>query len=457
VLTETTLAAQGNCIVITSAGSDDANGVYVPTGKKWHDAEVYENDAKCLLWRKPHKNQKTGETSYGWILGQDRKPLYAVQSPALTPPTNGWRKFAGALPLPQFDEPCSYHDCATKAAENFKDSGKIQFQAHKYSEAETKWTRALSLAGQRDAALKVALYSNRSEARLRLSKWDAALSDAQEALKLKANHDKALLRAAVAARELKMYGESYAFVQKCIEINPRHMEAKILLADLECIIQDVQSTQPDMAKTARLKMEESIKQQEAEQRGKKMSAKDLNVLNGVKAFQGYGDKREQLAAKEERPPLSTLPYHHAGLPAEQVRAMDHFFQARRDTKDYEKLSSKKAKDNYAKVKEEFRARAAEDVRDGRMAGLEEIFGQKPTLTTSAFAQELAKAPVLALTAAKVKTEPAEKVILSESEMSELDKLFDGLSTKVSGSLVLPASPSDKKSRLQEARDRMYAQ
>jgi tetratricopeptide (TPR) repeat protein len=290
-----------------------------------------------------------------------------------------------------------------------------------------------------------------------LSKWDAALSDAQEALKLKANHDKALLRAAVAARELKMYGESYAFVQKCIEISPRHMEAKILLADLECIIQDVQSTQPDMAKTARLKMEESIKQQEAEQRGKKMSAKDLTGLNGVKAFQGYGDKREQLAAKEERPPLSTLPYHHAGLPADQVRAMDQFFQARRDTKDYEKLSSEKAKDNYAKVKEEFRTRAAEDVRDGRMAGLEEIFGQKPTLTTSEFAQEPAKAPVLALTAAKAKTEPAEKVILSESEMSELDKLFDGLSTKVSGSLVLPASPSDKKSRLQEARDRMYAQ
>ena len=53
----------------------------------------------------------------------------------------------------------------------------------------------------------------------------------------------------------------------------------------------------------------------------------------------------------------------------------------------------------------------------RMAGLEEIFGQKPTLATSEFALEPAKAPVLALPAAKAKTEPAEKVILSESEMS----------------------------------------
>jgi len=458
VLTETTVAALGNCIVINNAGSDDANGVYVPTGKKWHDAEVYENDAKCLLSREPHQNQKTGETSYGWILGQDRKPLYAVQSPALTPPTSGWRKFAGALPLPQFDEPCNYQDCATAAAENFKDAGKAQFQVHKYSEAETKWTRALSLAGQRDAALKLALYSNRSEARLRLSKWDAALSDAQEALKLKATHDKALLRAAVAAREMKMYGESYAFVQKCIEINPRHMEAKILLADLECIIQDLQSTQPDMAKTARLKMEESIKLQEAEQRGKKLSATDLNVLSGVKAFQGYGDKREKLAAKEERPPLSALPYHHVGLPTEQVQVMDKFFQEQRDKKDFEKLSSKKAKDNYVKIKEEFRTRAAEDVREGRMAGLDEIFGQKPALATSEFAQGPAKAPVLAIAGAKAKTEPAERdeMHLSASEMSELDNLFDGLSSKVFGALVPTASPSDKKNRLRKAREMMLA-
>jgi len=453
-LTQTTVAAPGNCIVIKSAGSDDANGLYVPTGKQWHGAEVYENDAKCLLSREPHKSPKTGEASYGWILGKDRKPLYAVQSPALTPPTSGWRKFAGALPLPYFDEPSNYADCATVAAENFKDAGKVQFQAHKYSEAETKWTRALTMAGPQDAALKVALYSNRSEARLRLSKWDAALSDAQEALKLKATHDKALLRAAVAAREMKMYGESYAFVQKCIEINPRHMEAKILLADLECLIQDVQSTQPDMAKVARGKMEESVKFQEAEQRGKTLCAEDLNVLSGVEAFRGYGDKREKLAAKEERPSLHTLPYHHVGLPVEQVHVMDKFFQEQRDKKDFEKMSDKKAKDNYAKIKEEFRTRATEDVRSGRMAGLEEIFGEKPALATSEFAQELAKAPSLALAAAKAKTEPAEKVSLSLSEASELDKLFDGLPSKVLGALVPATLPSDKMKKLQKARDMM---
>merc|ERR1711907_386240 len=132
-----------------------------------------------------------------------------------------------------------------------------------------------------------------------------------------------------------------------------------------------------------------------------------------KAFQGYGDKREKLAtSQDERPPLSSLPYHHVGLPAEQVKVMDKFFQEQRDKKDYEKTKAKKEKYNYTKVKEEYKARAAEDVREGRLAGLEEIFGQKPALATSELAQEPPKAPALAIAAAKAKTEPAEKVTLS---------------------------------------------
>merc|ERR1712146_811151 len=168
-----------------------------------------------------------------------------------------------------------------------------------------------------------------------------------------------------------------------------------------------------MARVARLKLEESIKLQEAEQRGKKLGTRDLNMLSGVKAFEGYGDKREKLSAvKDDRPPLSSLPYHHVGLPAEQVKVMDKFFQEQRDKKHYEKTKAKKEKDNYTKVKEEYKARAAEDVREGRLAGLEEIFGQKPALATSELAQEPPKAPVLAIAAAKAKTEPAEKVTLS---------------------------------------------
>jgi len=458
VLIGTTVTPSTNCLVITGAGSDDANGVYVPTGKKWHDADVFENDTKCLLSREPHRNNKTGETSYGWILGQDRNPLYAVQSSALTPPASGWRRFKGSSPMPQL-ETTTYGIGATKAADSFKETGKTLFAANKYAEAESKWTRALGLAGDSDNALKVALYSNRSEARLRLSKFDAALSDAQDALRIKPTHDKALLRAAVAARELKMYGEAFDFVQKCIECNPRHMEAKVLLADLEYLIQDVQSQMPDVAKVARTKLEESIKAQEAEQRGKKLGAKDLNMLSGVQAFAGYADKREKLAeavAKDERPPLSSLPYHKAGLAEDQVRIMDKFFQEQRDKKDWEKMKAKKEKDNYAKVKEEFKARAAADVKEGKLADLDEIFGQRPTLATSELAQEPPKAPSLALSTAKAKTAPAEKITLSHFEKAELDKLFEGLPTKQAQTIVPAPSSNNRKKQFEAARAKMLA-
>jgi hypothetical protein len=256
---------------------------------------------------------------------------------------------------------------------------------------------------------------------------------------------------------MKMYGESYDFVQKCIEINPRHMEAKVLLADLEYLIQDVQSTQPDMAKVARMKMEESIKLQQEEERGKKLGAKDMNMLCGVKAFQGYGDKREKLAtSKDDRPPLSSLPYHHVGLPPEQVKVMDKFFQEQRDKKDYEKTKAKKEKDNYAKIKEEYKARAAEDVREGRMAGLEEIFGQKPALASSNFAEPAPKAPSLALASAKSKTEPSEKITLTAAEMAEIDNLFASLPTKTSQPIVPASSTSNKKKQLEQARAKMLA-
>jgi len=458
VLIDTVATTSGNCIVISGAGSDDANGLYVPTGKKWHDAEVFENDAKCLLSREPHKN-KLGETCYGWILGQDRKPLYAVQDTTFTPPTSGWKKFSGAAPLPHFDGPLNYADGATQAAENFKETGKTFFTASRYGDAEQKWTRALGLAGQRDLALKVALYSNRSEARLRLSKYDAALSDAQDALRLKPTHDKALLRAAVAARELKMYQESYDFVQKCIEINPRHMEAKVLLSDLEYLIQDIQSSQPDMAKVARKKLEESIKLQEQELRGKKLGAKDVNLLAGVKAFQGYGDKREKAAAeKDERPPLSKLPYHNQGLAEVEVKAMDKLFQDQRDKKDFEKLKAKKEKDNYAKIKEQFKARVEEDVREGRMSGLEEIFKDSGDQAWShgrghgqQFVGEAEKDASLAVANAKAKTEPTETVTLSPEDMAEIDALFEGLPTKDSQPLVPVVAASSKKKKLEQAR------
>ena len=62
--------------VVTGSGWDDANGFYASTGKFWHESLVFENDRECLICREPHRNRKSGQTGYGWILGQHGKPLY---------------------------------------------------------------------------------------------------------------------------------------------------------------------------------------------------------------------------------------------------------------------------------------------------------------------------------------------------------------------------------------------
>jgi len=280
----------GGGLVVTGAGWEEANGLYVPTGRQWHDAPVFENDKKCTLLREPHRNQKTNTSSYGWILGQDRKPLYAVQSENLLPPDNGWRKFNGAAPVPQFKFCESIEAAACETAKSFKDQGNSLFMARRYPEAEVKWTRALELGDQiSDETITVALFSNRSEARLRQQKWETALQDANSALLSRPNHDKALLRAAVACREMKRYDEAHEFAMRCIDAHPKQQEAKQLLQDLEQLIEEESNLIPSRAQTAREKLREAI-QKEGKEAGldemPKKSAKDINSKKNVQCLCG---------------------------------------------------------------------------------------------------------------------------------------------------------------------------
>mmetsp|Transcript_141403 Transcript_141403/g.271311 ORF Transcript_141403/g.271311 Transcript_141403/m.271311 type:complete len:450 (-) Transcript_141403:163-1512(-) len=436
------ITTSGPAVCVSGAGSVDANGLYYPTGKKWHNAPVYENDKKCLLSREPHKNAKTGETSYGWIIGQDRKPLYAVKTEFIEPPASGWKKFTGLLPLPEIQGPVDMKEAAAGAATALKEAGKTLFVANRYEEAEAVFTRGLGVPFLSDS-MEVTLYSNRAETRLRLSKWEAALTDAEAALVKRPNHDKALLRAAVAARELKMYNKAYDLAKKCHEVHPKLAEAKTLILDLEYLIEDVLATQPDMARVARVKLQESI------QLASGKSAKDFNNLNGLKAFAGYGDKREAIADKEKPPPLESLPYHNIGLPEDQVATMDKFFQEQRDKKAEEKSKMKTEKKNYAKLKEEYKMQAEMDVREGRMAPLEEIFTSK-----SPGPADAGEAPSGAtLTAIEgPKTMPSgKKMELSASEVKEIDVLFSGVPTKSKPLVKVAAGDKTKKAKLDKAK------
>lgn len=203
-------------ILVTGAGSDDVNGLYVPTGRKWHEAEIFENDKLCMLSREPHKSQKTGLTSYGWILGQDRKPMYAVQSEEILPPKSGWKKFTGQVPIPAVDPSDSLKAAAETAALAFKDQGNALFTARSYKEAATKWSRALSTLEKycSDSQVRATLYANRAESNIRMERWEEALLDCEAALVTKPSHDKALLRAAVALRGLKR-SLDFRFVECC--------------------------------------------------------------------------------------------------------------------------------------------------------------------------------------------------------------------------------------------------
>lgn len=305
-------------VLVTGAGLEEANGLFRPA-REWHGAPVFENDAGGLLSREPHKNSATGETRYGWILGRDRKPLYAVQSDELAPPPQGWKLFRGTAPVPSVQGVMAT-DGALKAAQYFKDCGNTCFSQHQYEAADSHWTRALNCCAQhpdRTEALRVALHSNRAEARLRLKRWHEALRDAEAVLEARPTHDKALLRAAVAARELNMLDEAMSFAQTCLEHHSQHAEASKLLNELQRIVDRDRSPAEFRPRKAQFQVAED-----------KPNTQDSLHREMFKGTKGYGQMREP----GEAPPLKNLPYHKMGLPQEQVDLMDSFFKEMREKK-----------------------------------------------------------------------------------------------------------------------------
>jgi len=427
LIEEAGVDASKGAVVLKGAGCEDANGLYLATGKMWHEAPIYENDKKCLLSREPHKNQK-GETTFGWIVGQDRKPLYAIESASVRPPASGWRKFKGVHPAPTLKLLESIAEAAKAAASGMKEEGNALFGERRYGEAEAKWTRALALMEHVGVpAMEVALYSNRAEARLRQSLWDSALDDAKAALKLRPSHDKALLRGAVAARELGMYGAAQDFAQHCVDTNPRLLEGKEMLAEILHLRRLQLNLQPDRGVAARKKLAEAIQREVDDGLGqvsKQLGIKDSNSKKGFKAFNGYGDERAA-TAKEERPPLSSLPYHQQGLPEGSVKLMDKFFQERRDKQDAQELADKQAAKNYEIMKKDYAERTADAIMEGREQPISELLPVAFAAATEAATQtgERRLATTGASHALALKEEDTKRFNLSQRDIEEIDSLF----------------------------------
>merc|ERR1719221_1575785 len=76
-------------VVISGAGTEEANGIYRATDRLYCDAPVYEHmehGADFKITREPHTNPKTGATKHGWLLGWKKSPQYGVPTESLKVP-----------------------------------------------------------------------------------------------------------------------------------------------------------------------------------------------------------------------------------------------------------------------------------------------------------------------------------------------------------------------------------
>jgi len=180
-------------IVISGAGSAEANGIYKATDKLYCDAPVYEHldaGAEVKITREPHTT-KTGAVKYGWLLGHNKVPLYGAPTEALAVPTSGWKKFNGLGPVPELATHELLIEVFYAQADDAKTAGDAATEREDWPAACASFSagiEALKRSGERfgdsfknRAAL---LLTRRAGANAKLKEFRAALRDAVAALEL---------------------------------------------------------------------------------------------------------------------------------------------------------------------------------------------------------------------------------------------------------------------------------
>eukprot|EP00913_Durusdinium_trenchii_P017991 g16907.t1 len=149
---------------------------YFPTGDERDGVPIYRNQHGLVLSREAHRAD-----SYSWVIGclADRRPLYGVRSDDLSAPTLGWQAFTAPEPVPVI----RYYTKVT-AARTFKERGNRAFHQRNWKDAESWYSQALKCGMDEEHAEPYALlFSNRSEARMKLQDFRGAAEDGDEALK----------------------------------------------------------------------------------------------------------------------------------------------------------------------------------------------------------------------------------------------------------------------------------
>jgi len=199
-------------IVISGAGTQEANGIYRASEKEYCNAPIYEHmelGADLKITREPHTNPKTGQTKHGWLLGQRKTPIYGAPTESLMVPSVGWKKFNGAPPVPTVKVHEQLVDVFYTLADDAKCTGDTAGEKDEWQaacEAYTSGIDALKRSGERfgDAFKNRAalLLSRRANAHAKMQDWKAAFRDAIAALELVRSLASAEVTALEAAKQL---------------------------------------------------------------------------------------------------------------------------------------------------------------------------------------------------------------------------------------------------------------
>lgn len=181
-------------VVISGAGTPEANGIYKATTTEYCDAPVYEHmerGADLKITREPHTNPKTGKTKHGWLLGLKKTPLYGAPSESLSVPAVGWKQFSGEPPLPTVKVHQQITDVFFAIADDAKTAGDEAVDREDWNTAVSSFTEgvdALKRSGERfgeDFKNRAAfLLARRAAAHANLQEPSKALRDAVAALEL---------------------------------------------------------------------------------------------------------------------------------------------------------------------------------------------------------------------------------------------------------------------------------
>ncbi|XP_073535725.1 sperm-associated antigen 1 isoform X2 [Phyllobates terribilis] len=116
-------------------------------------------------------------------------------------------------------------------AEREKEKGNEAFRSRDYEEAISYYSRSLSVLPS------AAAYNNRAQAWIILKKWQNALNDCEQALDMEPDNVKALLRRAVANKNLRHFQAASSDLKTVLLFEPENPAAKKVLCEVDELLQ----------------------------------------------------------------------------------------------------------------------------------------------------------------------------------------------------------------------------